>query len=139
MKKEFTRDYVTEMFRKYAAAGMPTYEQERARIFAEIQANVATEQSAPYLEDIRAVEQTFDLLTESGEYDIMMAVKSVYCVSPSLPLRKGDITNRVNRFAKTWPTDARNVYRWLKEARLLCASMRGLSVTSGVNLKKSCQ
>ena len=35
MKKDFTRDYTTEIFRAYAAAGMPTYEAARERVYTE--------------------------------------------------------------------------------------------------------
>lgn len=143
MKKDFTRDYVTEIFRVYAAAGMPTYEDARARVYkAELfarssmdaetaisQAEIATEKRTPYLLDILAAEKTFELLERGGKSAIAQAVKAVYCVNPLQPLRRGDITSRVQRFAFTYPAEARSVYRWLKEARLLCAAVRGLRIS----------
>ena len=72
MKKDFTRDYTTEIFRAYAAAGMPTYEEARERVYktelakrdsmdaatAITQAEIATEKRTPYLLDIMAAEKT---------------------------------------------------------------------------------
>ena len=142
MKKDFTRDYVTEIFRVYAAAGMPTYEDARARVYrAELsarssmdaetaisQAEIAVEKRMPYLLDILAAEKTFELLERGGKSAIAQAVKAVYCVNPLQPLRRGDITSRVREFSLTYPMDTRVIYRWLKEARLLCATIRGLRI-----------
>lgn len=143
MKKDFTRDYATEIFRVYAAAGMPTYESERKRIYNEeltkydcvdaeaaiIQADVATDKRMPYLLDILAAEKTIELLERGGKSVIVCAVKEVYCAHPTLPLRRGDITNRVRRYSLLCPADTSTVYRWLKEARLLCAAVRGLRIS----------
>lgn len=143
MKKDFTRDYVTEMFRAYAAAGMPTYESERKRIYNEeltrysqmkaetalIQAETATEKRTSYLLDIMAVEKTFELLRRGGKVFIVRAVTEVYCVHPTRPLRRGEITERVRRYSVQCPADTSTVYRWLKEARLLCAAVRGLRIS----------
>lgn len=143
MKKDFTRDYTTEIFRIYALAGMPTYEEAREKIFKEelkkrssvaaeealAQAEIAVEKRTPYLLDILAAEKTFELLRAGDRTEIAKAVKAVYCVNPSHPLQRGDITNRVRRFALEYPADARTVYRWLKGARLLCAAVRGLRIS----------
>ena len=143
MKKDFTRDYVTEIFRAYAAAGMPTYESERKRIYKEeltkydcmdtetaiIQADIATDKRMPYLLDILAAEKTIELLEHGGKIVIARAVKEVYCAHPTLPLRRGDIPNRVRRYSLLCPADTSTVYRWLKEARLLCAAVRGLRIS----------
>lgn len=143
MKKDFTRDYVTEIFRAYAAAGMPTYESERERIYNEelakrsqmnaetavIQAEIATEKRTPYLLDIMAAEKTIELLERGGKSVIARAVTEVYCAYPTRPLRRGDITDRVRRYSLLCPADTSTVYRWLKEARLLCAAIRGLRIS----------
>ena len=142
MKKDHTRDYATEMFRLYAAAGMPTYEAERTRIYNDAlrrcsQTDAAravafaereVEKAAPYLCDIIAVAATFDLLERGGKHDIVRAVKAVYCAYPTMPLRRDTISRRVRRFASSCPADERTVYRWLREARLLCAAARGLRI-----------
>lgn len=146
MKKDFTRDYTTEIFRAYAAAGMPTYEEARERVYkAELakrksidaataiaQAELATEKRTPYLLDILSAEKTFELLEYGGKEVIVRAVKAVYCAYPTQPLRRGDITDRVRRFSSECPADTSTVYRWLKEARLLCAAVRGLRISDDV-------
>lgn len=143
MKKDFTRDYTTEIFRAYAAAGMPTYEAARERVYndelnkrvsmdaetAVTQAEIATEKRTPYLLDILAAEKTLDILERGGKPEIVRAVKAVYFTYPFQPLRRGDISNRVRRFSLECPADTRTVYRWLKEARLLCAALRGLRIS----------
>lgn len=143
MKKDHTRDYVTEMFRIYAAAGMPTYEEERDRIYSDAQsrcahedaaraaayAERAVEKAAPYLCDIMAAAETFRLLERGGRNDIARAVKAVYCAYPKQPLARDTISCRVRRFASSCPADERTVYRWLREARLLCAALRGLRIS----------
>lgn len=132
-----------EIFRKYAAAGFPSYERERNRIYHEaltvfsgsdvemavIYANTAVENSSSYLADIEAADGTFRLLSAGNQFMILKAVKAVYCASPRSTLHRGDITNRVTRFAVTCPASEAQVYRWLKYARLLCAALRGLSIS----------
>lgn len=143
MKKEAARDYVIEMFRKYAAAGYPSYEQERSRIYhdalnaragssgeaAVVRAETAVADHYAYLADILAVEATFRLLSDGKREIIAEAVRETYCFAPKRALHRGDITNRVNRFAATCPASESQVYRWLKYARLLCAAIRGLSIS----------
>lgn len=142
MKKDFTRDYTTEIFRKYAAANMHTYQQERERIYnaalekysaqggevAVMQAETAVTNSYAYLMDIAAAEATFEILEAGGQENIVKAVKAVYCVCPDKPIKHREITDRVYRFATSLPADVSNVYRWLKKARSLCALLRGLSI-----------
>ena len=142
MKKDFTRDYATEMFRLYAAAGRPTYEQAREEIYqAELnlysggdpsssvsRAEAAVEDATPYLLDLHAVDRTIAILHKGQRQHIVQAVEAVYFVQPNLPLRRGEISNRVRRFAACCPSDERTVYHWLREARLLCAAIRGLRI-----------
>lgn len=143
MKKDFTRDYVTEAFRLYAKLGSPTYEQARQKIYEEelnrissfvppdeavICAERATEKQTPFLLDIMAVDKTIELLERGEKAYIIGAVKAVYFAYPQQPIRKGDISDRVRRYSLQCPTDERTVYRWLKEARLLCAAVRGLRI-----------
>lgn len=143
MKKDFTRDYVTEAFRLYAMLGKPTYEQARQKIYEEelnkisstvppdeavIYAERSADKQTPYLLDIMAVDKTIELLALGGKTHIIEAVKAVYFAYPQQPIRKGDISERVLRYSLQCPTDERTVYRWLKEARLLCAAVRGLRI-----------
>ncbi len=143
MKKDFTRDYITEAFRLYAKLGSPTYEQARQKIYEDelskvssfvppdeaiIYAERATEKQTPYLLDIMAVDKTIELLEQGEKAHIIAAVKAVYFACPQQPIRKGDISERVRHYSIQCPTDERTVYRWLKEARLLCATVRGLRI-----------
>lgn len=144
MKKEATQDYSIEMFRKYAACGRHTYEQEKERIYraalkkysycsgetAAVRAEEEVEKQSSYLTDIAAVEATLALLRAGGKDMIVKAVEEIYFSSPSRSLRRKEIAPRVRRFAATCPTDISNVYRWLKYARLLCATFRGLNITA---------
>lgn len=106
MKKDFTRDYVTEMFRFYAEECENPDDAE--------------------LLDIIAVDKTILQLQQNGKLHIIEAIKEVYFVAPERVLHKGDISNRVQRFAHTFHVSDRRVYSWLKEARNLCAKYRGL-------------
>ena len=142
MKKEFTRDYATEAFRLYAAMGKPTYDEAKQIIYnkalsdcefkepevATQTAEIAVEKATPLLLDILAVEKTIDILTRGGKTHIVRAVEDVYFVQPKLPIRRGDITARVHRHSLTSFASERIVFLWLKEARLLFASIRGLRI-----------
>lgn len=151
MKKEHTRDYVTEAFRLYAAMEQPTYERAKADIYktelakrsgddpsvAVARAEAAVNNNAPMLLDILAVERTMELLERGEKGYIVEAVKAVYFVRPTVPLRRGVISERVRCFALLYPADTSTVYRWLKEARLLCAAIRGLR-TASIDMKRYC-
>lgn len=143
MEKDFTKQYITEAFRLFARLGCPPYERAREIVYqqelnkrsecrpdiAVVQAERAVEKQTPTLLDILAVEETISILEKGEKSNIVSAVKAVYFVNPQQPLRRGDISNRVRRFAITYPADERTVYRWLKEARLLCAAIRGLRIS----------
>ncbi len=143
MLKDPTRDYITEAFRLYARWEKPTYEQACNMIYeselekyintmppdrAIVKAEKAVDKQTSTLLDIMAVEKTLHLLKQDNKEQITSAVEAVYFTDPKAQLRKGDISNRVRRYAYENHTDERTVYRWLKEARLLCAAVRGLSI-----------
>ena len=121
------------------AAGCPTYEQERDRIrclamqqYAHLDAarvrikmEQAEERAAPYLLDVLAAESTMRSLETGGRGNIAAAVKAVY--GAARPLANKDISGRVRRYAREAHADERTIYRWLREARSLCAAYRGLS------------
>lgn len=110
MKKDHIRDYITEVFRFYARR------------------NDETVLDGGQIADISAVEQTIETLEKAGRGEMVKAIRSVYFVQPRRPLRKKEISERVIAFAVALPTDERNVYRWLKTARTLCAYYRGLTI-----------
>ncbi len=143
MKKDFTRDYAIEAFRLYAAMGKPTYDEAKEKIYkkalndcefkdpetANLAAEGAVNKETPLLLDILAVQSTLEMLCRGNKGHIARAVAEVYFVQPEQPLRRGDITMRVRRHSLTAFASERNVYLWLKEARLLFAATRGLRIS----------
>lgn len=113
MKKDHTRDYTTEIFRLYAR-------RKDEPIL-----------SGGQIADIAAADRTLRRLRDAGRDEIVRAVERIYFVQPFRPLRKKEITERVVAYAIACPTDERNVYRWLKLARTLCAYFRGLTLAAG--------
>lgn len=111
MIKDHTRDYVTAMFRIWAQSN-----KKRNRDNVDDAA----------LLDIAAVSQTFKQLEKSDKGYIVEAVKAVYCTLPEYELSRGSITDRVRRHALAVPCSEKQVYEWLKCARLMCAKNRGL-------------
>lgn len=116
--RDSTRDYTIAQFRLYASLGYPS----KAQVVAD-----KTMHRALQL-DLLAVVDTLNALTNSGKDYIRQAVSAVYFVAPTKPLHKGEINLRVTKFAVNNYTDERTVFRWLKEARLLCADYRGLNI-----------
>lgn len=116
--RDTTRDYTIAQFRLYASLGFPS----KAQVVAD-----KTMHRALQL-DLLAVIDTLNDLTNSGKDYICQAVSAVYFVAPTAALHKGEINLRVTKFAVNNYTDERTVFRWLKEARLLCADYRGLNI-----------
>ena len=143
MKKDFTRDYATEAFRMYAAMNKPTYDEAVKIIYnkalkecefknpelANLAAESAVTNATPLLLDIMAVEKTISILRNGNKSHIADAVSDVYFTQPTLPLRRGDISARVRRHSLEYFASERNIYLWLKEARLLFAALRGLRIS----------
>lgn len=141
MKKDHLRDYITEAFRLYARLECRSYEQVKQLIYDNkldisligrdptsqmILGENAIKHSEPMLLDILAVERTLELLEIGEKQHIARAVRDVYFVQPFKPLHKGDITDRVRWVSASEPVSEKQVYQWLKYARLLCAAVRGL-------------
>ena len=124
--RDSTRDYTIAQFRLYASLGYPS----KAQVIAD-----KTMHQALRL-DLLAVIDTLNALTSSGKDYICQAVSAVYFVAPTAALHKGEINLRVTKFAVSNYTDERTVFRWLKEARLLCAKLRGLNTGCAYCTKK---
>lgn len=120
MKKDWTRDYVTEMFRLYAQVGAAEYDRLCAL------ANDDDERCTPYAQDILAAGKTLDTLRADDNTLIERAVRAVYCICPSRSARRGEISERVARFAVNHTVDQATIYRWLRAARDIAAEERGL-------------
>lgn len=124
--RDTTRDYTIAQFRLYASLGFPS----KAQVVAD-----KTMHRALQL-DLLAVIDTLNALTSSGKDYICQAVSAVYFVAPTAALHKGEINLRVTKFAVSNYTDERTVFRWLKEARLFCAKLRGLNTGCAYCTKK---
>lgn len=146
-----SRRYAVSAFRLYALCGQPTYDQLRHLIHdnavqkshdelcwirggiskpteqAMIHAERLMAQKAPILDDLRAVEQALLLLgRKKNGRDILHAVEMIYFAEPGVKLDKGEIARRVLVASLQIPASERQVYYWLKEARLLFCRERGL-------------
>lgn len=142
MKKDFIRDYITEIFKVYAESGFSTCEQARQNIYnrkmeqlsyinpeiAVRKAEAEVKAHKPFLDDISAVERTIEYFKITGKTHIIKAVQAIYFDFPRSKAQHNKISARVNRFADENAADVRTVYRWLKEARKICAYYRELSV-----------
>jgi hypothetical protein len=143
VRKDFVRDYATEMFREYAALGKPSaelltrmlseaditsrsYETNALRTLLDSYKNA--ERMSAVMLDIAAVEKTIGQFQKADKKHIIKAVEAVYFASAKNALKKGDISARVRRFAMDLPASEKQVYKWLREARLLCAANRGLRI-----------
>lgn len=151
IKNDHIRDYATEAFRYYAAQGKPTYEQLKRQIYdeilekekrelvhakgiadptvnAHINAEKEVERRTAELLDILAVENTIKLLKYCGKYEIVKCIEKVYFPEPKRPLKSNDISGRVISASLSIPCSDRQVYRLLKQARMLFAAERGLRI-----------
>ena len=111
MMKDFTRDYVTQIFKVWAMNQKHPLNIKRYKGLSA---------------DLAAVDKTFEELNAAGKEHIVRAVKEVYCFLPEYPTIRNDVTLRARRFSLTVPCSEKQVYEWLKEARKLCAVNRGL-------------
>lgn len=140
MIKEPYRDYATKMFRTYAEWGCRSPEAVMSLIFErEKKKHAYNDESlsdaraekliARYyrkIDDIDIVETYMKELYADGKDYIAKAVEAVYFVQPSRGFRKGDISARVRRFAYEYHVSEKQVYAYLKEARLEVARAKGL-------------
>ena len=120
MQKDSVRDYVTTAFRIYSALGRPD----------EHTINSMHNQTIAIKFDLTAVRKTMEHLRCSGKTDICKAIEAVYFAEPTKEIKRNEIRDRVISFSIKHFTSERNVWRWLKEARNLCAFYRGLNTAS---------
>lgn len=144
LKKDYLRDYVTDAFRFWAVSGFPTYDAAKKAAYekalteytgddpekAVLYAEEFIDTQSPELLDIFAASETIRLLKEYNRSDVAEAVMSVYCVSHGEEkLNRGEISRRVTAFSLSYHAGEATVYRWLRYARALFASLRGLRLT----------
>jgi hypothetical protein len=144
MIKEPFRDYATTAFLYYASVGRPTLDEYEKNIKDEVnkrlaylppdviylRATAAVNIRKPLCDDIRAINQMFDLLEKNKKDYISHAVRSIYMTNPpkDLSFKKREIQDRVHAYMSTAHLGERTVYRYLKHARQLFAIIRGLTV-----------
>lgn len=157
MQKDHLRDYATNAFRVYAAAGCPTYDQMRKCILDDIMrsstecsavckgpsrpteamiiaADERLDRAAGKLADIMAVIRTVEQLKQYRDGEAMLrCLKTVYFTHPFRFPEKGEISSRVRSAAEREHVDDRTVYRWLSEARKLFSVERGLNISNPVS------
>ena len=109
-KRDQDRDRATEAFRRWARAGCPGADEIRGN----------TKDAA----DMKACASVFVTLwamqrgrKNFAAEDIARAVREIYMVEPSRPIRPGDVTLRVRRLAVERYVSERMVYYWLAMAR----------------------
>lgn len=150
MKKDNIRDYATEAFRYYAACGCKTSEELKQQVKDQIYVQTKREKvrsgsgmytdsiacavmaaegemyemAAEFL-DIIAVEKTLRKLNEHQR----MAVEMVYFADADKELQKGEMSKRVHKAEMEIPASEQSIYNWLKKARKIFASERGLRIS----------
>ncbi len=121
MKKNNIRDYAVSAFRFYS-------------LFLKKEKHIVLPQNnmlaSGSILDIIAVKKTLDELnkTERGR-EIIKAVKIVYFTMPERPIKRGEITDRVNKAATEIHTSQPTIYRFLNCAEVLFAKNRGLRIS----------
>jgi hypothetical protein len=136
-------DTVTAIFARVASLRYPTAEEYEARVRNDVnarlfrlspkiivaKADAAVSTSKPIIADINAVHATFSNLTDRNREYIIQAVKAVYFPYKGVArIPNKVISERVLSFATSNYSTPLTVYRWLKEARVLCAYYRGLTI-----------
>lgn len=141
--KELYMDYTTGIFTRVNMLKYPTAEEYTARIRADVykrlaqlnpQIIVAKADATimiykPIIDDIEAVNKTFDNLAERDKGYIIDAVKAVYFpYKGKVKIPNEILKERTLAFSMRNYIDERTAYRWLKEARAICAFYRGITV-----------
>ena len=141
--KETYMDTVTAIFARVSSLRYPTAEEYETRVRNDVnnrlfrldpkiivaKADAAVSTSKPIIADINAVNATFSNLTDRNREYIIQAVKAVYFPYKGKALIPNKvIASRVLAFATSNYCTPLTAYRWLKEARALCAYYRGLTI-----------
>ncbi|ACL77345.1 hypothetical protein [Ruminiclostridium cellulolyticum] len=142
MKKDHIRDYATEAFRFYAkSGGKESYIKYLMDDIIKSKGNGVCnptestliskekimETRAAEFADIEAVDRVLAILVKSyqGNY-IRKAIEMVYFKDCWKNTEKGEISKRIHYAEIHIPASERQIYRWLKRARILFAEERGL-------------
>ena len=139
--KDHLRDYCTEAFRFYARWGSrdayikaliaDLQRQKSGANFSGvgspteavlIRKEQVLREKAAEIADIDAAQMVMNVC----EREVRMAVEMVYLDKPYEQLEWGDIKMRVHKASLMIPASERNVYRYLRRARMVFAEERGL-------------
>jgi len=86
--------------------------------------DASCEMAAEFL-DIMAVEKTLMQLNEHQR----AAIEIVYFTDAKKELQKGEISKRVHKAEMEIPASEQSIYNWLRKARKIFASERGLRIS----------
>jgi hypothetical protein len=143
MRKDHLRDYATEAYRFYAREGGTKKYLEKLTENSKRNPHIGMASStegalikkedilrdhASEFADLEAAEKALYILeTAAGTRgNIKKCVEYVYFKNCWKDLEKGDITERVHYAELHIPASERQIYYWLKKARLVFAEERGL-------------
>lgn len=120
MKKDSLKDFATAAFVRYARRGKPSHEEFVKRN------DPNTEKTTSALADIDAINRMFSELERQDKGYISDAVRAIYMCYPYNMPSNEQMYQRVLAHSISVPADVSTIYRWLKYARELYASCRGL-------------
>ena len=139
--KDHLRDYCTEAFRFYARWG--SRDAYIKALISDLQrqrgggVNSPTEAALIHKEQVmreRAAEiadiDAVQMVMNVCEREVRMAVEMGYLDKPYEQLEWGDIKMRVHKASRMISASERNVYRYLRRARMVFAEERGLRCKS---------
>lgn len=126
-KKSAVHDYAIEAFRFYAREGGPDAYACKAWQPALLDPGAGGQAARAALEDLRAVARTLRRLEEEDASGLAaQALRLIYMTQPDVPLRRGDIRDRISHAQFVLHASEANLYRHLARARTLFAQERGL-------------
>ena len=121
MTENDTRKEIIRVFRKSERLGLSREGLDPVRAYKRIDVLCASRRGKL---DMFAVYDTMRILSLLGEEDVISAVRRVYFVDVAYRLTASMISDRVLKCACEQYCDARTIYRRLKRARELYASIR---------------
>lgn len=135
------RQYATDAFRLYAMIGESSADEYKRSIEEKVRLKFSHESAESVgrrviseinvmkreILDVGSVDDVMKELRAKGRDDIIGALKCVYFAEPARIMKKGEIKDRVLRYATDYHADARTVYRWLGIARRKFFEARGMN------------
>lgn len=143
MLKEWTRDYATGAFIRYANRGCPTVEEYERAVREDVyrrlcmlppnvivmRAEAALSARHPLIEDFLAVQKALEFFNTKDREWVPLAVAVIFKgLSEDRPTSKNEITHRVRAFSQDHYISEASVWRALKQARLLFSRFRGINI-----------